>query len=98
MNLLKKIRDWQDKRFLKRLERVMQNNVINAHLGIGGDISYCLNAQMPPSPVWQKEDVKSCKSQEESPLFWKNIRNEMDEIHLRQLSELSHKYGSQKEK
>ena len=55
MNLLKKIRDWQDRRFLKRLERVMQNNVINAHLGVSGNISAYTNndKDVPPNPKWQ---------------------------------------------
>ena len=57
--LFERIRDWQDKRFLKRLERVMQNNVIHAHLGVAGDGMFYHKHEkgVPPLPKWMNVGV-----------------------------------------
>lgn len=34
--LLKRYQEWRDRRFLKRLERVMNNNILNVNLNVRG--------------------------------------------------------------
>lgn len=83
--LFERIRDWKDKRFLKRLERVMQNNVIHAHLGIAGDfVCYEKHEKgVPPLPKWLNVvDANGLK------IDWDKARKELDELHYKMIKEL----------
>lgn len=85
MKLFERIRDWQDRRFLKRLERVMQNNVIYAHLGIAGEF-VCYEKQekgVPPLPKWMNVGVAN-----ETRIDWDETRKELDELHYKMVKEL----------
>ena len=83
--LFERIRDWKDKRFLKRLERVMQNNVIHAHLGIAGDfVCYEKHEKgVPPLAKWMNVGVAK-----DTKIDWDKPRKELDELHYKMVKEL----------
>lgn len=83
--LFERIRDWKDRRFLKRLERVMQNNVIHAHLGIAGEfVCYEKHEKgVPPLPKWMKVGVAK-----DTKIDWDKTRKELDELHYKMVKEL----------
>lgn len=88
--LFERIRDWQDRRFLKRLERVMQNNVIHAHLGIAGEfVCYEKHEKgVPPLPKWMNVGVAK-ETRIDWDIDWDETREELDELHYKMVKELN---------
>ena len=44
MKLFRRIKEWRDRRFLKRLERVLNKNVIKSNMALSGGFAF----EVPP--------------------------------------------------